>query len=160
LAKDPPPIVPLNLQQGEVVRVRPREKIYESLSAHRKNRGLWYDIEMERFSGQSFPVLARVERLIDERTGKMIKLTRDCIILDGAVCDGCRSTNRLFCPRAIYPYWREAWLERVVEPMLVARRGSGSSQNSPEAPTKSAKSGVNCPDIRSVNGRSPADHMG
>jgi hypothetical protein len=68
---------------------------------------------MERFSGQVFPVLDRVERLLDERTGKMIELKRDCVILDGAVCGGCLSTNRLFCPRAIYPYWREAWLERV-----------------------------------------------
>lgn len=113
LAKELSPSEPLNLQQGELVRVRPRQKIYESLTAGRKNRGLWYDIEMERFSGQSFPVLARVDQLIDEKTGKMIKLSRDCIILDGAVCGGCRSTNRLFCPRAIYPYWREAWLERV-----------------------------------------------
>jgi hypothetical protein len=104
---------PLNLQPGEMVRVRSREEIYRTIGANRKNRGLWYDIEMEAFSGESFPVLARVERLLDERTGKMIELSRDCIMLDGAVCGGCRSMNRLFCPRAIYPYWREVWLERV-----------------------------------------------
>jgi hypothetical protein len=104
---------PLNLQKGELVRVRSRREIYQTIGSNRKNRGLWYDIEMEQFSGKTFPVLARVERLVDERTGKMIELSRDCIMLDGAVCGGCLSTNRLFCPRAIYPYWREAWLERV-----------------------------------------------
>jgi len=103
----------LNLQKGELVRVRSRREIYQTIGSNRKNRGLWYDIEMEQFSGKVFPVLTRVERLVDERTGKMIELTRDCIMLDGAVCGGCLSTNRLFCPRAIYPYWREAWLERV-----------------------------------------------
>jgi len=113
LARGPSPSEPLNLQQGELVRVRSRQEIYKTIGANRKNRGLWYDIEMEQFSGQVFPVLARVERLVDERTGKMIELSRDCIMLQGAVCGGCLSTNRLFCPRAIYPYWREAWLERA-----------------------------------------------
>lgn len=113
LARTNPPSETLNLQKGEAVRVRSRREIYDTIGANRKNRGLWYDIEMERFSGQIFPVLDRVERLLDERTGKMIELKSECIILDGAVCGGCLSTNRLFCPRAIYPYWREAWLERV-----------------------------------------------
>lgn len=113
LARAASPVEPLKLREGELVRVRSREEIYQTIGANRKNRGLWYDIEMEPFSGKVFPVLARVERLVDERTGKMIELQSDCIILDGAVCGGCLSMNRLFCPRAIYPYWREAWLERV-----------------------------------------------
>ena len=37
----------------------------------------------------------------------------DCVILDGAFCSGERSLSRWFLPRAIYPYWREGWLERV-----------------------------------------------
>jgi hypothetical protein len=32
------------------------------------------------------------------------------------VCSGEWSTQRWFCPRAIYPYWRECWLERVQPP--------------------------------------------
>ena len=30
--------------------------------------------------------------------------------LDGVVC---RGDYHRSCPRAIYPYWREAWLKRV-----------------------------------------------
>jgi len=108
-----PPNRRLDLAPGELVRVRSREEIYQTIGPDRKNRGLWYDIEMEPFSGKVFPVLGSVERLVDEKTGKMLKLSRDCVILDGAFCKGCLSTNRLFCPRSIYPYWREAWLERV-----------------------------------------------
>lgn len=33
------------------------------------------------------------------------------MILDGAVCNGVFSDRRLFCPRAIYPYWRTLWLK-------------------------------------------------
>jgi hypothetical protein len=31
------------------------------------------------------------------------------------VCEARYSVCRRFCPRAIYPYWREIWLERVPE---------------------------------------------
>jgi hypothetical protein len=37
----------------------------------------------------------------------------DCVTLEGVVCSGERSLRRWFCPRAIYPYWRECWLRRV-----------------------------------------------
>ena len=46
-------------------------------------------------------------------TGKMRKMSNDCIILDGVACGGCLSSHRLFCTRSIYSYWREVWLKRV-----------------------------------------------
>jgi hypothetical protein len=46
----------------------------------------------------------------------MIEIKSDCLILDGVVCSGDHSLCRWFCPRAIYPYWREAWLRRVDDP--------------------------------------------
>jgi len=36
-----------------------------------------------------------------------------CIILEGVVCNAEYAQCRLNCPRAIYSYWRELWLERV-----------------------------------------------
>jgi hypothetical protein len=55
-------------------------------------------------------VLRRVDQIIDETTGKMLHFSNDCIVLDGVVC---RSEYYGFCPRSIYPYWREIWLRRV-----------------------------------------------
>jgi hypothetical protein len=104
---------PLNLQPGDIVRVRSRDEIFQTLTAGRKTRGLWFDVEMEPFCGKICKVLARIDHIVDEKTGKMIKMSSDCIILEGGVCTGCLSRNRLFCPRHIYSYWREAWLERV-----------------------------------------------
>jgi hypothetical protein len=43
----------------------------------------------------------------------MITMKTPCVILSNVVCtaDFHRS-----CPRKIYAYWREIWLERVPEP--------------------------------------------
>src|SRR5206468_2983049 len=51
--------------------------------------------------------------IVDEKTGKMMHFKNPCIILDGVVCQSRYSECRLFCPRSIYSYWREIWLERI-----------------------------------------------
>jgi hypothetical protein len=79
------------------------------------NKGLWFDREMLALSGNVYRVRSRLSRFIEERDGRMIELTNDCITLEGAVCSGDHSTGRWFCPREIIPYWRECWLERVDE---------------------------------------------
>jgi hypothetical protein len=103
----------LNLQPGEIVQVRSKDEIMRTINADRKNRGLLFDVEMEPHCGKTYQVLSRVQRIIDEKTGKMINIARDCLILDGVTCSGCLSRSRLFCPRSIYSYWREIWLKRV-----------------------------------------------
>jgi hypothetical protein len=108
----------LDLQVGERVRVKTPEQIAATLTNMGKNRGLWFDIEMLKLSGQEFTVRRRVERLINELDGHMIELSSDCIMLDGGVCSGEYSVGRWFCHRAIYSYFREAWLERVNAPQL------------------------------------------
>lgn len=115
LAEGKTPAAVLNLQPGELVQVRSKEEIMPTINEHLRNRGLSFDVEMVPYCGRTFRVLSRVERIINEKTGKMMTMPNDCIILDGVVCGGCLSRNRLFCPRSIYPYWREIWLKRVGE---------------------------------------------
>jgi hypothetical protein len=103
----------LNLRPGETVRVRSAQEIAGTVDESGKNRGLSFDWEMIPYCGGRYRVQDRVERIIDEHTGQMIALPSDCLILDGVVCSGDHSRGRWFCPRAIYPYWREAWLSRV-----------------------------------------------
>jgi hypothetical protein len=112
-AGDKTPSGRLDVQPGELVRVRPRDEILATLNAKHRNRGLWFDVEMVPYCGGEYRVLRRVTQIVDERTGKMKQLPGDCIILEGVACQGCLSRNRLFCPRSIYAYWREIWLERV-----------------------------------------------
>jgi hypothetical protein len=113
LVKGKTPAAVLNLQPGELVQVRSKDEIRQTINENNRNRGLSFDVEMVPYCGKTFRVLRRVERIIDEKTGTMIRIPGDCIILDGVVCSGCLSRNRPFCPRSIYPYWREIWLKRV-----------------------------------------------
>jgi hypothetical protein len=126
LATERPPEEALELKAGDLVRVRPQAEIMRTLNEQHRHRGLWFDVEMVPHCGKTARVLRRVERLIDEKTGRMRVLRNPCLILEGVACSGFLSTNRLFCPRSIYPYWREVWLERGGE--------SGKGSEPPPAP--------------------------
>lgn len=104
---------PLDLQPGELVQIKSKEEIAETLTRNGRNRGLWFDREMMLHCGRTFRVRRRITRFINDQNGKMIELKTDCVTLDGCVCSGEHSLSRWFCGRAIYPYWREIWLRRV-----------------------------------------------
>ena len=76
---------------------------------------------MVPYCGGTYQVLKRVNKILDERTGKMREMKGPCIVLDSVVCQSRYSGCRMFCPRAIYPYWREIWLERVAPPVGAPR---------------------------------------
>jgi hypothetical protein len=100
----------LDLQPGELVRIKSRNEILATLDENLLNRGMGFDEEMSRFCGQTATVQARVTRCIDEKTGRMLTMKSPCIILEGIFCAGAYSAN---CPREFLPFWREIWLERV-----------------------------------------------
>ena len=100
----------LDLQPGELVEVKSREEIFHTLDQSGHNRGLRFDIEMLRYCGKQARVQRRVNRLIDEKTGKMVHIKGDCIVLDGFIC---AADFHQSCPRGIEEYWREIWLKRV-----------------------------------------------
>jgi hypothetical protein len=107
---DSTPAFELNLQPGEFVQVLSKHEILATLDRNSKNRGLLFDSEMVRYCGGTFRVLKRVNQIVDERTGKTMKMKSPCIILEGVAC---ASEYHRWCPRGIYHYWREAWLRRV-----------------------------------------------
>ena len=107
------PFAKLDLVPNEVVRVKSYPEILATLDETSRNRGMYFDGEMVPFCEGTYRVLGRVERIIDEKTGKMIDLKTDAVILDDVACRACYSKWRKFCPRSIYPFWREIWLERV-----------------------------------------------
>jgi hypothetical protein len=100
----------LDLQPGELVRIKSKEEVIRTLDVNNSNRGLSFDPEMLWYCGRQARVLRRVEQIVDERTGKLLRLKRPCIVLEGVTC---RGEYHRCCPRADYPYWREIWLERV-----------------------------------------------
>src|SRR5439155_12269818 len=84
-----------------------------TLTTDNKNRGLLFGAEMVPYCGGTYRVLKRVTKIINEKTGEMQEMKNPCYILDSVTCQSRYSECRMFCPRSIYPYWREIWLERV-----------------------------------------------
>ena len=107
------PSAQLGLQVGELVQVRPYQEILETIDQKGHNRGMVWDGEMVPFCGGTYRVLQRVNRIIDEKTGRMMHMKNECIQLDGVTCQACYAKYRKFCPRSIFPYWREIWLRRA-----------------------------------------------
>ena len=107
---DATPTAELKLQPGDFVEVRSKEEIMATLDNRSKNRGLLFDSEMLRYCGGTYRVLKRVNQIVDEKSGKILKMKSPCIILEGVACI---SEYHHLCPRSIHHYWREVWLRRV-----------------------------------------------
>ncbi|WP_433499343.1 hypothetical protein ACQP1K_03030 [Sphaerimonospora sp. CA-214678] len=106
------PVEDLGLRPGELVRIKSKEEILKTLNDDLLNRGMGFEEEMSRYCGRTARVRARVDRCIDEKTGRMLRMKTACIILDDIVCAGAYNVS---CPREFVPFWREIWLERVEE---------------------------------------------
>ena len=109
------PRVDLNLQPGELVRIKSFDEIRATFDKSSMNRGLLFGPELVPFCGKTYRVQASVERFIDEKTGYFISLKTPAVILENVWCEARYSNCRMFCPRNIYAWWREIWLERVSE---------------------------------------------
>jgi hypothetical protein len=109
----PTPIVRVNLQPGDQVRIRSKSEIEMTLNVKGINRGMSYGEELSPYCGSVRTVHKTVTQFIDEATGVMRFTKTPCVMLDGVVCKGEYSECRLLCPREISAWWREAWLERV-----------------------------------------------
>jgi hypothetical protein len=100
----------LNLEAGDIVEVKSLEEITQTLDQNSKNRGLFYDRGLGKYSGHQYRVQNRLDFLISESSGKMIK-TESTVILENVTC----SCNNVVggCPRQDVVYWREIWLKRI-----------------------------------------------
>lgn len=109
----PTPDERTDLRVGERVRLKDHARILATLNTGNRNRGLSFDPEMAVYCGGEYQVAARVEKIVDEKTGRMTQFANPCIRLDGVTCKAWYSSRRHLCPRRITPYFREIWLERV-----------------------------------------------
>jgi hypothetical protein len=119
----PTPTGRIDLRPGELVRIRSRQQVAETLDERHLNRGMGFDAEMARFCGQTGRVARRVDHIIDEGSGRMLTMKEPCVVLEGLVCEGAYNAS---CPRSITPYWREIWLERTDGPAPPALPDGGT----------------------------------
>jgi hypothetical protein len=92
---------------GNLVRVREMEEIAATLDHGGRHRGLWFDRDMVKHCGRRYSVLKRIDRIIDDATGRMLELKTPSLVLTGAEASG---EFLRFCAQHEYPFWREEWL--------------------------------------------------
>ena len=133
-----PPREPLDLQPGELVQVRSPEEIAATLDETGHNRGCRSTARCCPYCGQTLRRQGpRQPASSTTRPAACCKILEDAIILEGAVCSGECSTGRWFCPREIYPYWREAWVQRVETPIDRLERAQSRRRRTAPATTSS-----------------------
>jgi lipopolysaccharide/colanic/teichoic acid biosynthesis glycosyltransferase len=115
-------------QPGDAVRIRSAAAIAATLDEAGTNRGLRFGGDMRAEVGRSRRVRTRVERIVDERTGRL-RIVRDTVILEGSTCD-----RYLGCARAMPFLWRESWLEPAAGSAEVAAPRDPSTASVPPAP--------------------------
>jgi hypothetical protein len=108
----------LGLKPGEVVRVKSRAQIVETLDHKRTNRGMGVCYEMMRCCGHEAEVRHRIDRIIDEKSFMMRELSHTVALQnighEEELGERCLCGDQLGdCPRGGLMYWREIWLERV-----------------------------------------------
>ena len=111
----PTPRCDLGLKPGDLVRVKPYQEILATLDTRNSNRGLSFDAELVPYCGKIYRVKTRVDKFIDEKTGKMRHLRTPAVMLEGVTCKSRYCGQRMFCPRSIHSWWREIWLEKLSE---------------------------------------------
>jgi hypothetical protein len=115
-----------SLQAGDWVRVKLPAELARAMNRNSKNRGLWFDRDMLKHSGQLRRVRGRIEKIIDIHSSKMIPMKTPCIVLDGVDYSG---EFQGFGEQHDFLYWREAWLTRVDSPAdHAASRSDGSAK--------------------------------
>lgn len=124
------PVAALDLSPGELVRVKAFDQIVATLDRKKRNRGISVCHEMTRACGAVAEIRYRVNRVIEERSGKMREINHSVTLQsprgEPSLFDECLCYGEMGdCPRGELMYWREIWLERRKEQSQVAPEVGG-----------------------------------
>jgi hypothetical protein len=101
-----------HLMAGDWVRVRSLDEIQKTLNRFKELKGCAFLDDMKQYCGTTQRVFKVMERFLDERDYQ-VKKTRGIVLLEGVHCQGTPVFGR--CDRACLSFWREEWLEKLVE---------------------------------------------
>lgn len=102
----------LSLQPGEWVEVRSIKGIKETLNVRGANRGLQFFSGMHLYCGKQYQVKGRLDRIIEDGTGRMRKLGNTVLLEESTCRCAYLGFGMAGCCRREFAYWREVWLRR------------------------------------------------
>lgn len=103
----------IHLKSGDMVRVRSLEEIQNTLNPFNELKGCAFLEDMKRYCSTQQRVFKVLERFLDERDYQ-VKKAKGIVLLEGVYCQGTPVFGR--CDRSCLLFWREEWLEKLVEP--------------------------------------------
>lgn len=98
------------LSPGDVVRVRSRMEIQESLSFWNDLNGCSFMEEMTAYCDTVQRVYKKVETFLDERD-YLVKRCKGIYLLENVICNGTQDFGR--CDRSCFYFWKREWLEKL-----------------------------------------------
>ncbi|MFX0210779.1 MAG: hypothetical protein ACFFDT_32670 [Candidatus Hodarchaeota archaeon] len=101
----------LSLKKGDVVKVRSRQEIEQTLDENNQFDGCGFMETMWQYCGGTYRVLKRVEKILDPWASRLRRCS-NIVILEGLFCHG-DPRHAPECDRTCIYYWKEAWLEKV-----------------------------------------------
>jgi hypothetical protein len=100
----------LNLKPGELVRIKSRDEIQNTLNRWNALKGCAFMEEMWQYCGTTHRVFKRVNQFLDERT-YLVRKCKGIVLLEGVICHGTKDFGP--CDRSCFLFWREEWLEKI-----------------------------------------------
>ena len=107
-AVSPPPAEVLDLEPGELIRVRSASEIFATLDEGGTLDGLPFMPEMLKYCGRILPVTQRADKAC--AGDGVVRRMHNTVHLESVRCDGSAHGG---CQAACLMFWKEAWLERL-----------------------------------------------
>ena len=100
------------LSTGDLVRVRSSEEIESTLDPFKELKGCAFLPDMYQYCGTEQRVLKVMRTFLDERDYK-VKKVRGVVLLEDVICNGTPAFGP--CDRCCFLFWREEWLEKIIQ---------------------------------------------
>ena len=101
-----------DLKPGDLVRIRSKEQILQTLDKDNMLEGCYFMDEMWQYCGSQYKVFKRVDYFFDERGAKFYKAC-NTVLLKDLYCSGKLANLMPRCDRNCYVFWKEDWLEKI-----------------------------------------------
>lgn len=102
----------LSFKEGDIVRIRSKEEIMQTLDKNKRLKGCLFMDEMWQYCGTEHKILKKVNYFYDEANYRMCK-ARNTVLLEGIYCSGKFLRYTTSCDRHCLLFWKEEWLEKI-----------------------------------------------
>lgn len=98
---------------GEMVRVKSRDSILESIGLTNKLDGCLFMEQMWSYCGKTYGVFKVINSFFNEHHKRTVRPRSPMYILDNLLCEGIVSHFPHKCDHSCFLLWHEEWLEKI-----------------------------------------------